>query len=163
MVNNPPQTTEEAAIKAAVASLQLRTLKPPRKLTDSNRAVDRSAAYDLSAVKTLTSLCGIAVVTDAAADDVMGISGRLTPGDVWDDEDIEHLIYALEPDDLHAVEWCNTSDQRVVLCDAYTICYSRKRRRRWEYGVKYYVKFGYDLRATVDVPTLIVSLHDAKY
>ncbi|KVO67323.1 hypothetical protein [Burkholderia ubonensis] len=164
MVNNSSETADQAATKVAIGGLRLRTETPPKKLNDGNRVLGRrDPAYDLGAVKTLTRLCGFAVVTEQAVDDVNGISGRLTPNDVWSDDDIQNLIYTLDPDDLHCVEWCATSDDRVILCDAYTIHYNRTRRCRWQYGVKYYIKFGFDEQSDVDAPTLIVSLHNAKY
>ncbi len=164
MVNNPPETVDQTAIAKAIAGLRLRKEKPPKNLSDANRGLSRrDPAYDLSAVKTLTRLCGFAVVTEQAIDDVSGISGRLTPNDVWSDEDIQYLIYSLASTDLHSVEWCATSDDRVVLCDAYTIHYNRTHRRRWQHGVKYYIKFGFDEQSDVEPPTLIVSLHNAKY
>ncbi|MHA6914814.1 hypothetical protein ACQUJO_16995 [Ralstonia pseudosolanacearum] len=164
MVNNPSrQAVEVATVAAAIGALRLHRPVQPSPLTEENRSLGRrNAAYDLSHVKILTKLCGFAIVTIDAEDDIDGRSGRLTPADAWDDEDVAHLIYTLESSDLHNTEWCYASNQEIILCDAYTIKYNRTRRRRWEYGVKYYVKFGFAEQDN-DAPTLICSLHDAKY
>ena len=122
---------------------------------DGRIKIINGPVYDLSKAQQLLKTYGLRVVNEDAQEDQQDLDPELS------DEELTQFILALIEDDHVESERCRTSIGQTLDCDAYTMKWNRNRRRRWEYGAKLYVKFGFSEHN--NLRCLVVSIHRSRW